>query len=141
MARSRQPAGLEPSTHALRAPTPVPARQHDRNPEGDSARKESAVNNIVRAAAVQISPVLYSRQGTVEKIAEKIRELGKQDVQFAAFPEAVVPYYPYFSFVQPAFAIDRKSTRLNSSHANISYAVFCLKKKNKTDQKIKRIQR
>src|SRR3712207_8697259 len=30
---------------------------------------------------------------------------------------------------------DRKSTRLNSSHANISYAVFCLKKKNtKEDQ-------
>src|SRR3712207_7994683 len=28
--------------------------------------------------------------------------------------------------------IDRKSTRLNSSHANISYAVFCLKKKNQT---------
>src|SRR3712207_7579407 len=27
---------------------------------------------------------------------------------------------------------DRKSTRLNSSHANISYAVFCLKKKIKT---------
>src|SRR3712207_7218036 len=35
-------------------------------------------------------------------------------------------------------ALDRKSTRLNSSHANISYAVFCLKKKkykyNKRDQ-------
>src|SRR3712207_8218250 len=31
--------------------------------------------------------------------------------------------------------IDRKSTRLNSSHANISYAVFCLKKKkNKTNK-------
>src|SRR5947209_11378455 len=29
--------------------------------------------------------------------------------------------------------VDRKSTRLNSSHANISYAVFCLKKKNKTE--------
>src|SRR3712207_8752507 len=28
-----------------------------------------------------------------------------------------------------ALALDRKSTRLNSSHANISYAVFCLKKK------------
>src|SRR3712207_7508041 len=28
--------------------------------------------------------------------------------------------------------LDRKSTRLNSSHANISYAVFCLKKKNHT---------
>src|SRR3712207_8853811 len=31
------------------------------------------------------------------------------------------------------FAEDRKSTRLNSSHANISYAVFCLKKKKKSD--------
>src|SRR3712207_9341435 len=29
-------------------------------------------------------------------------------------------------------AADRKSTRLNSSHANISYAVFCLKKKKRT---------
>src|SRR3712207_8774509 len=31
---------------------------------------------------------------------------------------------------QPGGQRDRKSTRLNSSHANISYAVFCLKKKN-----------
>src|SRR3712207_8447848 len=29
---------------------------------------------------------------------------------------------------------DRKSTRLNSSHANISYAVFCLKKKKKSNR-------
>src|SRR3712207_8195806 len=33
---------------------------------------------------------------------------------------------------------DRKSTRLNSSHANISYAVFCLKKKKKKTQNMKR---
>src|SRR3712207_8690995 len=32
----------------------------------------------------------------------------------------------------PTELSDRKSTRLNSSHANISYAVFCLKKKNRT---------
>lgn len=55
---------------------------------------------IVRAAAVQISPVLYSREATVEKIVRKIRELGKNGVQFATFPETVVPYYPYFSAVQ-----------------------------------------
>src|SRR3712207_8589393 len=30
---------------------------------------------------------------------------------------------------RPGDRLDRKSTRLNSSHANISYAVFCLKKK------------
>src|SRR3712207_8100576 len=34
--------------------------------------------------------------------------------------------------------LDRKSTRLNSSHANISYAVFCLKKKKK--KKARRIR-
>src|SRR3712207_7409088 len=35
--------------------------------------------------------------------------------------------------ISPSFntGLDRKSTRLNSSHANISYAVFCLKKKKK----------
>src|SRR5437868_11249533 len=31
---------------------------------------------------------------------------------------------------------DRKSTRLNSSHVSISYAVFCLKKKNKKNERI-----
>src|SRR6266496_5008612 len=36
--------------------------------------------------------------------------------------------------VQPATAGDRKSTRLNSSHVEISYAVFCLKKKKKHKQ-------
>src|SRR3712207_8787233 len=35
---------------------------------------------------------------------------------------------------QPEGRVDRKSTRLNSSHANISYAVFCLKKKKTTVQ-------
>src|SRR3712207_7543536 len=34
-----------------------------------------------------------------------------------------------FDVEQVAEQLDRKSTRLNSSHANISYAVFCLKKK------------
>src|SRR3712207_8997865 len=33
-------------------------------------------------------------------------------------------------FLVEARRLDRKSTRLNSSHANISYAVFCLKKQN-----------
>src|SRR3712207_7464278 len=33
-------------------------------------------------------------------------------------------------------AADRKSTRLNSSHANISYAVFCLKKKRGTHREV-----
>src|SRR2546427_8124993 len=35
----------------------------------------------------------------------------------------------------PVLGGDRKSTRLNSSHSQISYAVFCLKKKKKPDQR------
>jgi nitrilase len=58
---------------------------------------------IIKAAAVQLSPVLYSRQGTVDKVVGKILELGRQGVQFATFPETVVPYYPYYSFVQAPF--------------------------------------
>src|SRR3712207_7967620 len=37
---------------------------------------------------------------------------------------------------RPGSGRDRKSTRLNSSHANISYAVFCLKKKKTTTKEI-----
>src|SRR5215212_4120623 len=59
----------------------------------------------IKAAAVQISPVLYSREGTIEKLVSKIHELGQQGVQFAVFPETFVPYYPYFSFIQPPWQI------------------------------------
>ncbi|HWK39819.1 MAG TPA: nitrilase-related carbon-nitrogen hydrolase [Hyphomicrobium sp.] len=59
----------------------------------------------VKAAAVQLSPVLYSRAGTVAKIVEKIIELGRQGVQFATFPETIIPYYPYFSFLQRPYEI------------------------------------
>src|SRR3712207_8935272 len=56
-----------------------------------------------------------------------------------AGPQDLTPIFPMALIeqeVSPAPEIeipeeDRKSTRLNSSHANISYAVFCLKKKNK----------
>jgi aliphatic nitrilase len=66
----------------------------------EQGRPKELVVRTVRAAAVQISPVLYSREGTVEKVVRNIHELHKQGVQFATFPETVVPYYPYFSFVQ-----------------------------------------
>src|SRR5437879_10654346 len=45
-------------------------------------------------------------------------------------PRRRLPGLPFFR------RTDRKSTRLNSSHRCISYAVFCLKKKKKTDEQI-----
>jgi nitrilase len=63
------------------------------------------MSTIIKAAAVQISPVLYSRDDTIARIAAKIRELGRKGVQFAVFPETVVPNYPYFSIVQSGYEI------------------------------------
>src|SRR2546427_3673742 len=49
----------------------------------------------------------------------------------------VAPGKPNTSLAWRAGKADRKSTRLNSSHSQISYAVFCLKKKKKKRKKSK----
>src|SRR3712207_7861676 len=50
--------------------------------------------------------------------------------EMAEAAEAAVAERPeLFQVLERTVRADRKSTRLNSSHANISYAVFCLKKK------------
>ena|SRR3954451_23905633 len=67
---------------------------------------------VIKAAAVQISPVLYSRDGTVDRVVRKIIELGRQGVQFATFPETVVPYYPYFALVQAPYQMNTEHHRL-----------------------------
>jgi len=74
--------------------------------------KETAKPGIVKVAAVQISPVLYSRKGTVDKVVNKIKELGKKGVQFATFPETIIPYYPYFSFIQAPYLMGKEHQRL-----------------------------
>lgn len=66
----------------------------------------------VRAAAVQISPVLFSRDGTTEKVLEAIATAAKEGVQLLVFPETFVPYYPYFSFVQPPVLMGKEHMRL-----------------------------
>ena len=67
---------------------------------------------IIKAAAVQISPVLYSREGTVDRVVRKIIELGRQGVQFVTFPETVVPYYPYFALVQAPYQMSMEHLAL-----------------------------
>src|SRR3712207_7515355 len=56
---------------------------------------------------------------------------GDPDPLFASRPDLIVFGDGVIDFLEAiGIGEDRKSTRLNSSHANISYAVFCLKKKN-----------
>src|SRR5256885_6797482 len=51
---------------------------------------------------------------------------------YTKFKNGIVDAVLGTGITDPAPGIDRKSTRLNSSHLVISYAVFCLKKKNHT---------
>lgn len=66
----------------------------------------------IRAAAVQLRPVLYSRDGTIERAVAKIDELGTREVQFVTFPETAVPNYPCFSFVQRPYEMLSEQIRL-----------------------------
>lgn len=66
----------------------------------------------VRAAAAQLSPVLFSREGTLEKVLETIAQAAQQGVQLIVFPETLVPYYPYFSFVQPPVLMGKDHMQL-----------------------------
>jgi len=67
---------------------------------------------IVRAAAVQISPVFNSSDGTIEKVCHAIAEAAKKGAQLVVFPETFVPYYPYFSFVLPPVLSGKEHLKL-----------------------------
>src|SRR3712207_7777130 len=60
-------------------------------------------------------------------------------LEFLRYPQ-LIPWFFNTNVVRTStefyfrFILDRKSTRLNSSHANISYAVFCLKKNTKNNK-------
>jgi len=66
----------------------------------------------VRAAAVQMSPVLGSRAGTTEKVCAAVQAAAREGAELVVFPETVVPYYPYFSFIQPAATMGKEHLRL-----------------------------
>src|SRR5438034_2831656 len=71
------------------------------------------------------------------KLHRAAADVGERDAVRAdgleAIPQNVRPLADESPRVQRAAEVDRKSTRLNSSHTVISYAVFCLKKKTRTD--------
>lgn len=60
---------------------------------------------IFRVAAVQLSPVLFDRDGTMEKVLKAIEECGKEGIRLVVFPETCVPNYPYFAWVNPPAVI------------------------------------
>ena len=66
----------------------------------------------VKAAAVQIAPDFEAPDGTTNKVLDAIDRAAAQGVQLAVFPETLLPYYPYFSFVKPPVATGADHLRL-----------------------------
>src|SRR3712207_8406308 len=80
---------------------------------------------LFRSAAVSI-PVIAN--GDIRSVEDARRALALSGARAVMVGRAAVGR-PWLVGQIAAALQDRKSTRLNSSHANISYAVFCLKKK------------
>src|SRR3712207_9067089 len=76
--------------------------------------------------ALPISPVPVAVQNAPQYIGAGLTDAGLLELRRR---------HANLALLKGEGSADRKSTRLNSSHANISYAVFCLKKKN-TDTSI-----
>src|SRR3712207_6870770 len=86
--------------------------------------ERGVVGQRLAAALRAVERALHGGALSDEQVA-----VGERDVHRAELVDAL------------ALVADRKSTRLNSSHANISYAVFCLKKKTKQHKKVTKVGR
>jgi len=67
---------------------------------------------IVRAAAAQLAPVLDRPGGTLEKVLDTISDAARRGAGIVVFPETFIPYYPYFSFIEPPVKIGAKHLAL-----------------------------
>ncbi len=67
---------------------------------------------IVRAAAVQLTPVLFDRAGSTQKVVDAIADAGRQGIQLLVFPETFIPNYPYFASWQAPATIAEQHLRL-----------------------------
>jgi aliphatic nitrilase len=66
----------------------------------------------IRAAAIQIAPDLDGASGTIDRMIRAISEAADRGVRLAVFPETFVPYYPYFSFIEPPVSSGKAHQKL-----------------------------
>src|SRR5690625_6696535 len=83
--------------------------------------RENVRSNYDKSYVILISIDGFRHDYMEKHKADNLLNYSKKGVR----AEALIPSFPTFTFPNQ----DRKSTRLNSSHVAISYAVFCLKKK------------
>src|SRR5258707_11062050 len=90
----------------------------------NEAQPRSVLSNVTTTVVAVITAMTFSASG-----AAPTALYHQYQDSFGLTPFAI-------TIIFAAYVLDRKSTRLNSSHANISYAVFCLKKKKKKNNDI-----
>ena len=71
-----------------------------------------AQDRIIRAAAVQIAPDLGQAQKTLSRVLDAIDEAAGKGAEIVVFPETLVPWYPYFSFIAPPMTAGAEHLRL-----------------------------
>ena len=66
----------------------------------------------IKVAAAQVRPVLFSLDGSLQRVLDAMAEAAFQGVELIVFPETFLPYYPYFSFVEPPVLMGRSHLAL-----------------------------
>src|SRR5437588_8818320 len=96
------------------------------DPKQPSALPEKAADPGAARTSIFRSGVLETKEGLTLRLVADLGSVNIMPIQAGSSP--VVRYTVHVETDARGAAADRKSTRLNSSHTVISYAVFCLKK-------------
>src|SRR5688572_2154945 len=106
-----------------------------------SDKADAAGLALARERALETLAIERKGRKREEHELEIIEALRERRVDLICLAGYMCLLSPCFIDAFPRRILDRKSTRLNSSHSQISYAVFCLKKKKKQRKKKKYKQR
>src|SRR5699024_12349160 len=108
-----------------RLPPVLPRSRSLLNRHSFPTRRSSDLSRILYGEIPQVEQDLAAAEAADDKVTTDEAPMVSEQVSAHDIAEVIEAWTGI-----PAGRIDRKSTRLNSSHVSISYAVFCLKKKN-----------
>ena len=76
-------------------------------------------DKVFKVAAVQLSPVLFDRDSTTEKVIKNIKKCGEEGIRLAVFPETFIPNYPYFAWLNPPAVISELHGKLHDQAVDV----------------------